>query len=144
MAAALDPARGALGVLVILALISSPFSIGVLSRSDDETREKFYGNLVKRDSPNNTSGEGSIADMFDRVLEKEFSDNDAPEGRDPNSFNNSVADHQAVLETVAIISHDKSKKNDSHEAKIKLRYMKFVLGHCSIKLTLGSTNRAAG
>ncbi|CAL9163370.1 unnamed protein product [Musa hybrid cultivar] len=115
MAAALDPARGALGLLVLFALISPSARVGVFSRPDKETREKFYGNLVKGES-RNSSGEGSIAEIFDRVLEKEFSENDAPEGPDQSSFNNSVADHQAVLETVAIITHDKSKKNDTHEA----------------------------
>ncbi|RWV81978.1 hypothetical protein GW17_00056560 [Ensete ventricosum] len=78
MAAALDPARGALGLLVLFALISPSARVGVFSRPDKETREKFYGNLVKGES-RNSSGEGSIADIFDRVLEKEFSENDAPE-----------------------------------------------------------------
>lgn len=50
--------------------------------------------------------------MFGRVLDKEFSDSDTPDAPDKNSFNNSVSDHQAVLETVAVITHDK-KKNDS-------------------------------
>ncbi|KAF3321293.1 K(+) efflux antiporter 5 [Carex littledalei] len=86
----------------------------VEGRPDKATREKFYGNLVNG-SKNTTSDEGSIADMFDRVLEKEFSENDAPETPDKNSFNNSIADNQAVLETVAIITHDK-KKNESHQA----------------------------
>ncbi|KAJ6358407.1 hypothetical protein OIU76_000167 [Salix suchowensis] len=50
----------------------------VNGRSDKEVRERFYGNLVNSSAPDN--GEGSIAKMFDRVLEKEFSDNDQPEG----------------------------------------------------------------
>ncbi|THG14448.1 hypothetical protein TEA_016295 [Camellia sinensis var. sinensis] len=54
--------------------------------------------------------------MFDRVLEKEFSENDQPEGSDGSSFNNSVADQQAVLETVAKITHEKGKKNETQEA----------------------------
>lgn len=80
MAAALDPAGGALGLLVLFALISPSARVGVFSRPDKETREKFYGNLVKGES-RNSSGEGSIAEIFDRVLEKEFSENDAPEGK---------------------------------------------------------------
>lgn len=48
------------------------------ARSDKETRERFYGNVVNSTAPGN--GEGSIAKMFDRVLEKEFSENDQPEG----------------------------------------------------------------
>lgn len=74
--------------------------------------ERFYGDLVMEPSKN-SSGDGSIADIFDRVLDKEFSENDAPDSPDASSFNNSVADHQAVLETVAMITHDKPKKNDT-------------------------------
>ncbi|RDY07868.1 K(+) efflux antiporter 5, partial [Mucuna pruriens] len=36
---------------------------------------------------------------------------------DKSSFNSSVADQQAVLETVAKITHEKSKRNDTHEGK---------------------------
>ncbi|RWR87475.1 K+ efflux antiporter 5 isoform X1 [Cinnamomum micranthum f. kanehirae] len=85
------------------------------ARPDKEIRERFYGNLAGESSAPD-SGEGSIAKMFDRVLEKEFTEGDQPEAPDSSSFNNSVADQQAVLETVARITHDKSKKNDTHEA----------------------------
>ncbi|KAG5230585.1 K(+) efflux antiporter [Salix suchowensis] len=88
--------------------------ICVNGRSDKEVRERFYGNLVNSSAPDN--GEGSIAKMFDRVLEKEFSENDQPEGIDGSNFNNSVADQQAVLETVAKITHEKGKKNDTQVA----------------------------
>ncbi|KAF2311768.1 hypothetical protein GH714_026609 [Hevea brasiliensis] len=84
------------------------------ARSDKEIRERFYGNLLNSSAPDN--GEGSIAKMFDRVLEKEFSENDQPEGSDGSSFNSSVADQQAVLETVAKITHEKAKKNDTQVA----------------------------
>ncbi|KAF2311794.1 hypothetical protein GH714_026754 [Hevea brasiliensis] len=86
------------------------------ARSDKEIRERFYGNLLNSSAPDN--GEGSIAKMFDRVLEKEFSENDQPEGSDGSSFNSSVADQQAVLETVAKITHEKAKKNDTQVAKL--------------------------
>lgn len=65
--------------LLCVLLIWSSFG-EVKGRPDKETREKFYGNLVNG-SKNTTSGEDSIADIFDRVLEKEFSDNDAPESK---------------------------------------------------------------
>nr|GMC80058.1 phospholipid--sterol O-acyltransferase isoform X2 [Ipomoea batatas] len=42
--------------------------------------------------------EGSIANVFGRVLEEEFSENDQPESSEKSSFNSSVADHEAVLE----------------------------------------------
>ncbi|KAJ3682075.1 hypothetical protein LUZ60_014648 [Juncus effusus] len=99
--------------LFVLLIWTALVEVEVEGRPDKETREKFYGSLVNG-SKNNSTSEESFADMFDRVLEKEFSENDAPESPDKNSFNNSIADHQAVLETVAIISHDK-KKNESQE-----------------------------
>lgn len=82
-------------------------------RSDKETRDRFYGNMLNSTAPE--SNDGSLAKMFDRVLEKEFSENDQPEEPDKNSFNSTVADQQGVLETVAKITHDKAKRNDTRE-----------------------------
>ncbi|CAI8593559.1 unnamed protein product [Vicia faba] len=93
--------------IVICARVCSP------ARSDKETRDRFYGNMLNSSAPE--SNDGTLAKMFDRVLEKEFSENDTPEEPDKNSFNNSVADQQAVLETVAKITHDKAKRNDTRE-----------------------------
>ncbi|KAJ0766453.1 putative cation/H+ exchanger, sodium/solute symporter superfamily [Helianthus annuus] len=64
----------------------------------------------------NRSKEDSVADMFDRALEKEFTENDdeQSDATDPGSFNNSVAGQQAVLETVARVT---SKRNESKEEK---------------------------
>lgn len=97
---------------LVLILLYSRICVG--TRSDKETRERFYGNLVNSSSTG--TEDGSIAKMFDRVLEKEFSENDQPEGSDASSFNTSVADQQAVLETVAKITHEKGKRNDTQEA----------------------------
>ncbi|KAK9103518.1 hypothetical protein Sjap_020772 [Stephania japonica] len=110
--------NGRLGLLVLVWLVwgavLSRVSVGM--RTDRETRERFYGNLTMGAAPP-APGEGSIAKIFDQVLEKEFSaENDTPEGPDPSSFNSSVADQQAVLETVAKITHEKLKKNDTREA----------------------------
>jgi hypothetical protein len=58
--------------IVICARVCAP------ARSDKETRERFYGTMVNSSSPQ--SNDGTIAKMFDRVLEKEFSENDQPEG----------------------------------------------------------------
>ncbi|KAK8518295.1 hypothetical protein V6N12_017448 [Hibiscus sabdariffa] len=93
----------------------------VVARSDKEIREMFYGNVVN--SSSTSTGEGSIAKMFDRVLEKEFSENDHPEGSDASSFNTSVADQQAILETVAKITHDKTKRNDTGEANVTRSFL---------------------
>ncbi|CAL5440797.1 unnamed protein product [Camellia sinensis] len=76
------------------------------------------------DGPNTTESsnvsrsrprEDSFAGIIDRALEKEFTESDQTEGsNDAGSFNNSVAEQQAVLETVARV---KSKKNDTKEEK---------------------------
>ncbi|XP_042039453.1 K(+) efflux antiporter 4-like [Salvia splendens] len=59
--------------------------------------------------------EDTFADMIDRALEKEFTENeDHNEVNDAGSFNNSVAEQQAVLETVARV---KPKKNETKEEK---------------------------
>ncbi|KAG9456540.1 hypothetical protein H6P81_001048 [Aristolochia fimbriata] len=60
------------------------------------------------------SKEGSIANMIENALENEFTENDQPEVADAGGFNNSVAEKQAVLETVARM---KSKKNETKEEK---------------------------
>ncbi|XP_073225777.1 K(+) efflux antiporter 4 isoform X1 [Cicer arietinum] len=60
------------------------------------------------------SNEDSLANMIDRALEREFPENEQNEGTDAGSFNNSVAEQQAVLETVARV---KPKKNESKEEK---------------------------
>ncbi|KAL0407707.1 UNVERIFIED_CONTAM: K(+) efflux antiporter 4 [Sesamum radiatum] len=59
--------------------------------------------------------EDTFADMIDRALEKEFTENeDQNQANDAGSFNNSVAEQQAVLETVARV---KTKKNETKEEK---------------------------
>ncbi|KAM7275331.1 hypothetical protein ACFE04_017197 [Oxalis oulophora] len=61
------------------------------------------------------SKDDSFANMIDRALEKEFTEeNDQNDVPDPGSFNNSVAEQQATLETVARV---KSKKNETREEK---------------------------
>lgn len=100
-------------ILSVLIIIAFCGRISVSARSDQETRERFYGTLVNSSAPE--SGEASIAKIFDRVLEKEFSDNESTDGSTRSSFNNSVADQEAVLETVAKITHEKTNKNDTQE-----------------------------
>ncbi|XP_061995011.1 K(+) efflux antiporter 4-like [Rosa rugosa] len=60
------------------------------------------------------SGNDSFANMIDRALEREFPENEQNQAADSGSFNNSVNEQQATLETVARV---KSKKNDSKEEK---------------------------
>ncbi|KAL6847635.1 hypothetical protein ACP4OV_022661 [Aristida adscensionis] len=105
--------RFAAACLLVVAVALALEPRGAAARPDKEMREKFYGSLVTNGT-HNATGDGSIAEMFGRVLDKEFSDSDTPDAPDKNSFNSSISDHQAVLETVAVISHDK-KKNDSQQ-----------------------------
>ncbi|XP_059063085.1 K(+) efflux antiporter 4 isoform X2 [Cryptomeria japonica] len=82
-------------------------SIGVRANQDEL--------VAKNSSSVPGSKEDSFADIIDRALEIEFADKDQPDGPDVSNFNNSVADQQAVLETVARVTHEKSKKNDTLE-----------------------------
>ncbi|TYJ29870.1 hypothetical protein E1A91_A06G095800v1 [Gossypium mustelinum] len=59
--------------------------------------------------------DGTFAAIIDRALEKEFTENEQNEvNDDAGSFNNSVVEKKAVLETVARV---KTKKNDTKEEK---------------------------
>ncbi|XP_068649699.1 K(+) efflux antiporter 5 [Aristolochia californica] len=111
--ATLTSIRGNLVVFVLVSVVLVHARFSVLARSDDEIRERFYGDLLNSTPPD--SSDGSIAQMFDRVLQKEFTEGDQPEGPDKSSFNSSLADQQAELETVARVTHDKSKKNETQE-----------------------------
>lgn len=76
-------ARGMLPVLlaslVLPAVLSPGGEVAVKARPDKETMARFWGNLTGSMPPPG-SGEDSIANMFERVLEKEFGDNESPEG----------------------------------------------------------------
>ncbi|XP_006300293.2 K(+) efflux antiporter 4 [Capsella rubella] len=100
--------------LFLVFLICGFFSLALSAESDDIETDS----VIKRDEINGTfvesnvtkPKEDSFADMIDRALEKEFPENDQNDVPDPGSFNNSVADQQAVLETVARV---KPKKNET-------------------------------
>ncbi|KAI5393477.1 variant 2, K(+) efflux antiporter 6 [Lathyrus oleraceus] len=60
-----------------------------------------------------TPRQGSFADIIDRALQHEFTDNDDQnEVPDSGGFNNSVAEQQAVLETVARVTPNKNDTKD--------------------------------
>nr|GLL27762.1 K(+) efflux antiporter 4-like isoform X1 [Ipomoea trifida] len=103
-------------LLVLLTLLCSLAL--VFSAADSEFRggnDGFDGRAGLNTSLAARSKEDSFADMLDRALEKEFNEtNDQTDVTDHGSFNNSVAEQQAVLETVARV---KSKKNDTKEEK---------------------------
>ncbi|KAJ0239128.1 K(+) efflux antiporter 4 [Hirschfeldia incana] len=96
-------------------LICSFFSLALSADSGDiETDSVIAREINVTSSESNATDakpkEDSFADMIDRALEKEFPENDQNDVPDPGSFNNSVADQQAVLETVARV---KPKKNET-------------------------------
>lgn len=67
-----------MGLSIVFAVMHPWESVD--ARPDKATREKFYGALVMGSAPQK-AGDGTIADMFDKVLEKEFSENEAPEDK---------------------------------------------------------------
>ncbi|KAI3878627.1 hypothetical protein MKW98_027932 [Papaver atlanticum] len=84
------------------------------ANSDEIINNIYVNNVVDDDEKKkNVTKEDSIADMLDRALSNEFLDNESTTGEtDAGSFNNSVADQNAVLETVARV---KPKKNETKE-----------------------------
>ncbi|MED6174838.1 K(+) efflux antiporter 4, partial [Stylosanthes scabra] len=68
------------------------------------------------------SGDDSFANMIDRALEREFPENEQNQGNnDAGGFNNSVAEQQAVLETVARVKsfhiHDVFQLDNENRAE---------------------------
>ncbi|CAA2986538.1 K(+) efflux antiporter 4-like [Olea europaea subsp. europaea] len=98
--------RTLFSLVILLCLLS-------LNTGDSNPRD----DVVNGSSVLNSSRpeEHSLADMIDRALEKEFNETDEhSDVPDHGSFNNSVTEQQAVLETVARV---KSKKNETKEEK---------------------------
>ncbi|KAL3535633.1 hypothetical protein ACH5RR_004094 [Cinchona calisaya] len=100
----------------ILSLFILCFSFAGFLTLGDARREDNSHNAtpVETDSSSPPKPkEDSIADMMNRALEKEFNDtNEQSDEIDHGSFNNSVAEKQAVFETVARVT---TKKNDTKE-----------------------------
>ncbi|XP_055820454.1 K(+) efflux antiporter 4 isoform X2 [Solanum dulcamara] len=100
-------------LLLCLAFVSALALAFALPESDQQLSGGSNGTLNGSElsnGPRSRPKEDSFADMIDRALEKEFTENDKDEANDAGSFNNSVAEQQAVLETVARV---KPKKNDT-------------------------------
>ncbi|KAG0492157.1 hypothetical protein HPP92_005555 [Vanilla planifolia] len=94
--------------LLIMLLLISLLSRTLVTIADDAER----GNTTEASS--DAEGKGSFADIIDRALQKEFSESEQNgEEADKGSFNNSVAEKTAILETVARVT----KKNDTKEEK---------------------------
>ncbi|CAN7076010.1 unnamed protein product, partial [Brassica oleracea var. botrytis] len=98
--------------LAFLLICSFPLAFSAESDigTDSVAKREINGTAAESNATNAKPKEDSFADMIDRALEKEFPENDQNDVPDPGSFNNSVADQQAVLETVARV---KPKKNET-------------------------------
>uniref|UniRef100_A0A2C9U9T2 Cation/H+ exchanger transmembrane domain-containing protein n=1 Tax=Manihot esculenta TaxID=3983 RepID=A0A2C9U9T2_MANES len=99
--------------LVLFLLFFASLSDGIeLTESD---RLEVTNNTAVSDASLSQPKEGSFAKIIDDALRKEFPENEQnDDATDTGSFNNSVAEQQAVLETVARV---KPKKNDTKEEK---------------------------
>ncbi|KAF5743200.1 K+ efflux antiporter 4 [Tripterygium wilfordii] len=97
-------------LLLLLLLLCFDCSLSLAADSDliDRTNATAFNTSSSKPK------DGTFADLIDRALEKEFTENDQPEAADAGGFNNSVAENEAVLETVARV---KTKKNDTKEEK---------------------------
>ncbi|EER88524.1 hypothetical protein BDA96_10G222500 [Sorghum bicolor] len=86
------------------------------ARGDGAAVAEAGGEVVAQGNATDAK-EGSLADMIDRALEKEFPESEGEQGggeTDPGSFNNTVAEKQGVLETVA---RRVTKKNETKDNK---------------------------
>ncbi|KAH7833846.1 hypothetical protein Vadar_010389 [Vaccinium darrowii] len=108
-------------LLLFLSLASLPSpslaatAAAVSDQSDDVSNSTVDdGSTTYNNASKSGLKEDTFADIIDRALEKEFNENDQNGVNETGSFNNSVAEQQAVLETVARV---KTKKNDTKEDK---------------------------
>ncbi|TMW94092.1 hypothetical protein EJD97_010755 [Solanum chilense] len=103
-------------VPVLFLLLILPFSLQcVLSDADADRDVKLQDVNDVLNSSEFNSSRSTFATMIDKALEKEFNEtDDKTDVTDHRSFNNSVAEQEAVLETVARV---KPKKNETKEEK---------------------------
>ncbi|KAG5524700.1 hypothetical protein RHGRI_031393 [Rhododendron griersonianum] len=121
-------------LLLFLSLASLPSpSLATAAALSDQSDVVSNSTVVESTSGSDNASrsflkEDTFADIIDRALEKEFTENDQTGVNDTGGFNNSVAEqqvgdtissllvsgYQAVLETVARV---KTKKNDTKEDK---------------------------
>ncbi|KAI8022326.1 K(+) efflux antiporter 4 [Camellia lanceoleosa] len=111
-----------LSLLLLLCFLYLPscHSLSLLTTTDSNNHplvvEDANATAAESNSSRSRSKDDSFADIIDRALQKEFTENDDDHSQatDPGSFNNSVSEQQAVMETVARV---RSKKNDTKDEK---------------------------
>lgn len=119
-------------LFALAVLIASPLSSaasfdvgnGNVSVGLNATGENSVNSSASTNGTRNGAKEDSFADMIDRALEKEFTESeDQNEANDAGSFNNSVAEQQAVLETVARVKPKKNETKAKEEKSFKLHHV---------------------
>ncbi|XP_065849181.1 K(+) efflux antiporter 6 [Euphorbia lathyris] len=98
--------------LVLFLVCFASFSFAL--QLNDSDRLDFINDTAVSNASLSNPKDGTFAKIIDDALRKEFPENEQNDATDSGSFNNSVAEQQAVLETVARV---KSKKNDTKEEK---------------------------
>ncbi|THG00437.1 hypothetical protein TEA_024975 [Camellia sinensis var. sinensis] len=119
-------------LLLCFLYLPSCHTLSLLATTDSNNHplvvEDANATAAESNSSRSRSEDDSFADIIDRALQKEFTENDDDHSQeekkvsitlslaatDPGSFNNSVSEQQAVMETVARV---RSKKNDTKEEK---------------------------
>ncbi|KAF3333394.1 K(+) efflux antiporter 4 isoform X1 [Carex littledalei] len=113
--------RFLLAPLLILLLITLPPAIAEGADSDTVAEAAEITTEGEAASGNSTEakGENTFADMIDRALQKEFTETEQTGAEtDPGSFNNSVAENEAVLETVARVTTKKNETKDEQSFQL--------------------------
>lgn len=102
-------------VTVILLLLLPHSSLAIRSHAHSDQIQLINSTTDSNISLSTTPRQGSFADIIDRALQHEFTEeNDDQNQQVPESggFNNSVAEQQAVLETVARVTPNKNDTKD--------------------------------
>lgn len=102
-------------VILLLLLLLPHSSLAIRSHAHSDQIQLINSTTDSNISLSTTPRQGSFADIIDRALQHEFTEeNDDQNQQVPESggFNNSVAEQQAVLETVARVTPNKNDTKD--------------------------------
>lgn len=103
-------------VILLLLLLLPYSSLAIRTTHSDRIDSQLTNSTADSNvSLSTTSRQGSFADIIDRALQHEFteeSDDQNQQVPESGGFNNSVAEQQAVLETVARVTPNKNDTKD--------------------------------
>ncbi|KDP34108.1 hypothetical protein JCGZ_07679 [Jatropha curcas] len=101
-------------LIILFFVFFSSFSLADELTESESDRLQLTNDTAVYNASLSKPREGSFAKIIDDALRMEFPENEQNDVADSGSFNNSVSEQQAVLETVARV---KPKKNDTKEEK---------------------------